>query len=174
MIVATGDHVHPFTLADNRHFVFYVYRKWLLRAPWRRLALLPLYVWGAIGPVLELEMRRRGDEGVEGRVRDEGEAMRTFYVGEYVSDALLVLCAAASLVPSPLLEPRYFVVASTLWSVRRMARRAADFPAWGMCGVAAALAVVNVGLVYVFAEMPFERPVDAHMPTDLSPGRFMF
>lgn len=173
MIIATGDSVHPFALADNRHYVFYIYRKWLLRAAWRRLALVPLCAWGAVSPVLELEWRRR-QERTRGATADARAGMSAFYIAEYVSDALLVLSAAATLLPTPLLEPRYFVVPSTLLIVRRMERREMEFVTFEVICVAAALTLVNVALVYVFAEMPFDRPVDLHMPNDLSPGRFMF
>lgn len=36
--------IHPFTLADNRHYMFYVFRYSILRAPWVRFALVPVYI----------------------------------------------------------------------------------------------------------------------------------
>ena len=36
--------IHPFTLADNRHYMFYVFRYTILRAWWIRYALAPVYV----------------------------------------------------------------------------------------------------------------------------------
>ncbi len=36
--------IHPFTLADNRHYMFYVFRYSILRAWWVRYALAPVYV----------------------------------------------------------------------------------------------------------------------------------
>ncbi|KAH7031678.1 DIE2/ALG10 family-domain-containing protein [Microdochium trichocladiopsis] len=36
--------IHPFTLADNRHYMFYVFRYSILRAWWVRFALVPVYV----------------------------------------------------------------------------------------------------------------------------------
>lgn len=180
MIIATGDSVHPFVLADNRHYTFYVYRRWLLRAAWKRLALVPVYAWGAIGPVLELAQRRReaAEEREMGASKREGESlpagMDSYVAAEGVRDVLLLLCAAATLVSSPLLEPRYFFVASTFLSVRRLARRKKEIPSGRLLLIAMMCAAVNVALVCVFAELPFERPIDPHMPNDLSPGRFMF
>ncbi|RYP49505.1 hypothetical protein DL768_004808 [Monosporascus sp. mg162] len=43
-IVRFNTVVHPFTLADNRHYMFYVFRYTILRAPWVRYALAPAYV----------------------------------------------------------------------------------------------------------------------------------
>ncbi|RYP23813.1 hypothetical protein DL765_000890 [Monosporascus sp. GIB2] len=44
VIVRFNTVVHPFTLADNRHYMFYVFRYSILRAPWVRYALAPAYV----------------------------------------------------------------------------------------------------------------------------------
>lgn len=54
-IVRYNTIVHPFTLADNRHYMFYVFRYSILRAGWVRYALVPVYVgcgilcWRALG-----------------------------------------------------------------------------------------------------------------------------
>lgn len=47
--------IHPFTLADNRHYMFYVFRYTILRAKWVRYALAPIYVlcWAMCWKVLE-------------------------------------------------------------------------------------------------------------------------
>lgn len=176
LVCATGDFAHPFVLADNRHYTFYVYRRWLLRSIWRRLLLLPVYVWGVLGPFLELRLlerelvlRERDGAGV-GIV---AEGLREVFV-EHVLDALMVMCAAVCVVPSALLEPRYFTVGSILFSLRRVKRQTGRFSVVGLIGMVAMLMALNFVLLYVFVELPFEREVDAHMPHDLSPGRFMF
>ncbi|KXJ88317.1 DIE2/ALG10 family-domain-containing protein [Microdochium bolleyi] len=43
-IVRFSTIIHPFTLADNRHYMFYVFRYSILRAWWVRFALVPVYV----------------------------------------------------------------------------------------------------------------------------------
>ena len=43
-IVKYNTIIHPFTLADNRHYMFYVFRYSILRAWWVRYALVPVYV----------------------------------------------------------------------------------------------------------------------------------
>ncbi|KAI7603002.1 hypothetical protein KC346_g12093, partial [Hortaea werneckii] len=50
VVVWANTIVHPFTLADNRHYVFYVFRL-LLRPPWMRYAVVPIYIlcaWACI------------------------------------------------------------------------------------------------------------------------------
>ncbi|WFD03167.1 dolichyl-P-Glc:Glc2Man9GlcNAc2-PP-dolichol alpha-1,2-glucosyltransferase [Malassezia obtusa] len=42
--VHAATYVHPFLLADNRHYMFYVWRRVINAAPWTRYALVPLYV----------------------------------------------------------------------------------------------------------------------------------
>lgn len=41
--------VHPFLLADNRHFSFYVMRRILLRSSWSRFALVPFFAFCLTG-----------------------------------------------------------------------------------------------------------------------------
>lgn len=41
--VHLGTIAHPFLLADNRHFTFYLWRKVINRTSWTRYALAPLY-----------------------------------------------------------------------------------------------------------------------------------
>lgn len=43
-IIRCNTIIHPFTLADNRHYMFYVFRYSILKAWWVRYALAPIYV----------------------------------------------------------------------------------------------------------------------------------
>lgn len=166
MVMATGDAAHAFILADNRHFTFYIYRRWLLRSELRRVILVPLYAWGVVSPFLELVNGNSASAS-----NGNGDERRKLMY--HVSDVVLLLCAGATLIPSPLLEPRYFVVAHMLLCMQRMSRLQRHC-AWKLGWLSTGLITANVALVYVFAEMPFERRPDAHMPSDDSPGRFMF
>ena len=87
---------HPFTLADNRHYTFYLWRRlgmvegvagvgW-----WGRYLLVPVSVLGFVGVA-----------DVFARVR---RAWAVVFIGGLV----------AVLVPSPLYEPRYFIVPTAL------------------------------------------------------------
>ena len=88
--------VHPFTLADNRHYMFYVFRI-LLRHPLIKYAAIPVYylcaylVINALGPI-------------------------STGGGERVSFVLVWLAATTlSLVTAPLVEPRYFIMPWLIW-----------------------------------------------------------
>ncbi|PSS05152.1 DIE2/ALG10 family-domain-containing protein [Coniella lustricola] len=56
-IVRYNTIIHPFTLADNRHYMFYIFRYSILRADWVRYALVPVYItagllcWAVLGGV---------------------------------------------------------------------------------------------------------------------------
>jgi alpha-1,2-glucosyltransferase len=88
--------VHPFTLADNRHYMFYVFRL-LLCHPLIKYAAVPVYflcAWLVVGAL--------------GGIHPG--------TGERVSFVLVWLASTAlSLVTAPLVEPRYFMVPRLIW-----------------------------------------------------------
>ncbi|KIX02361.1 uncharacterized protein Z518_08302 [Rhinocladiella mackenziei CBS 650.93] len=101
--------VHPFTLADNRHYTFYVFR--ILRQHWLvKYTAVPIYfvcaclVLGALGgatgpdPTSKSIRILNGDDTV------------------CVSFVLVWLIATSlSLVTAPLVEPRYFIIPWLMW-----------------------------------------------------------
>ncbi|KAK5056054.1 hypothetical protein LTR84_012605 [Exophiala bonariae] len=101
--------VHPFTLADNRHYVFYVFA--LLRRHWIiKYAVIPVYyicgwlVLTALGGAPESQ--------------PDQKTIRILHSADTVSvsDVLVWLLATSlSLVTAPLVEPRYFIVPWLMW-----------------------------------------------------------
>lgn len=85
--------VHPFLLADNRHYTFYIYRK-ILSKPWAYLVTIPAYHFSSWVIVHSLS-----------------ELYQTSSLSLHpISIAALVGSAVATLIPSPLFEPRYYIV----------------------------------------------------------------
>lgn len=90
-LLAVGVHsftvVHPFVLADNRHYTFYIVRRFIWRSENSRYQLIPLYhlSFYAIYTLFK-----------------ECDA-QVLFCG-------WILCTAATIVPSPLFEPRYYIV----------------------------------------------------------------
>lgn len=158
LIASTADYAHPFTLADNRHLTFYLYRRWLLRSTFHRFSLTPLYMWTPITVLVErITVRVPPKHQVYHRLVD-----------------LLLLLVICTVTLHPLLELRYFTIPSLILSIRRVVNMK-NPPSLRLLHVAiAVLTISNMLLVYIFAERPFSRPPDKHMPNDLSPGRFMF
>jgi alpha-1,2-glucosyltransferase len=88
--------VHPFTLADNRHYMFYVFRL-LLRHPMIKYAAVPVYFLCAWLVVNALGSTQPN-------------------TGERISLVLVWLASTAlSLVTAPLVEPRYFMIPWLMW-----------------------------------------------------------
>lgn len=119
--------IHPFTLADNRHYMFYVFRYTILRHPMVKYAFTPIYVFcgwlafralGGSSPILEgpKVLRDTGRARVSEKKRT-GETKTSF--------ALIWLIATAlSLITAPLVEPRYFILPWVLWRLHVSPSRA--------------------------------------------------
>jgi len=82
---------HPFLLADNRHFSFYVWNRFFLRHWAAKLAPVPVYALASARLVAFLEPR--------------------------LQSAGFVAACALSLAPLPLFEPRYFIVPVAVFAV---------------------------------------------------------
>lgn len=125
VIVHYNTIVHPFTLADNRHYMFYVFRL-LLRHPLIKYASVPVYAlcaWAAITALGGL---------LDGQKSSQPPATRTeikhnlqyrlpppptkLAPGNRVSFVLVWLLATSlSLITAPLVEPRYFIIPWLIW-----------------------------------------------------------
>lgn len=121
--------VHPFTLADNRHYMFYVFRYTILRSPARRLSLVAVYTvarwfaWAALagygtttgtaaagtGATTSSE-RRSKDRDAKTQAQDDPAATPPPPPPPTSTALLWLLTAALSLVTAPLVEPRYFIL----------------------------------------------------------------
>ncbi|KAL8665675.1 MAG: hypothetical protein Q9168_007643 [Polycauliona sp. 1 TL-2023] len=136
--------VHPFTLADNRHYTFYVFRL-LLRHPANKYLAVPIYfysAWAAItafGGLPNVQLpRKKKSSGHLGKSKSSGhfgrskpkppmEPVSSRHVprasdplpedrGNHVGTVLIWLAASSlSLVTAPLVEPRYFIIPWIVW-----------------------------------------------------------
>ena len=90
--------VHPFTLADNRHYTFYVFRILTRYSPLVKYGAVPVYfvcAWLVLNAI-----------GGSGQKED---AVRVSFVLVWLISTIL------SLVTAPLVEPRYFIVPWLIW-----------------------------------------------------------
>ncbi|KAI4277625.1 MAG: hypothetical protein L6R38_005408 [Xanthoria sp. 2 TBL-2021] len=126
--------VHPFTLADNRHYTFYVFRI-LLRHPANKYLAVPIYflcAWAAItafGGLPNVQTppkklpgdpdapKRESPVRISSRPRlPPASKASADDRGHHVSTMLAWLLASTlSLVTAPLVEPRYFIVPWLVW-----------------------------------------------------------
>lgn len=127
LIVRYSTVVHPFTLADNRHYVSAVFRI-LLRHPSIRYLAAPFYVlcgW-AVVEVLGQAKNRPTSKVEDSATRDSATGqieqspvtedyngrVRISFVFAWVSTCLLQLATA------PLVEPRYMIVPWIMWRLQ--------------------------------------------------------
>lgn len=133
LVVRLNTIVHPFTLADNRHYPFYVFRL-LLRPWWMRHAVTPIYLlcgWASIqalggGPVKAPSNQkpittRRIEMANHSAVKAIGSSARRLPLPDSTHSAttsfvlVWVVTSALQLITAPLVEPRYFILPWIFW-----------------------------------------------------------
>eukprot|EP00127_Corallochytrium_limacisporum_P001518 Clim_evm3s63 gene=Clim_evmTU3s63 len=132
MIVRFFTYVHPFLLADNRHFTFYIWRRLLNFTWWARYLYVPVYIVAA-KVVWDLL----------------GEQTATWRLGFLATVALMV-------VPQALLETRYFIIPYLMF---RLHMNLAERQFEQMVVIEALFSIViNLGVYYFFLFRPFTWP----------------
>ncbi|KAI9229213.1 MAG: alpha-2-glucosyltransferase Alg10 [Piptocephalis tieghemiana] len=122
---------HPFLLSDNRHFTFYLWR-WVLARPLFRYALVPVYVFSIWHCFRSLAAR----------------ATYLWCIGYF-------LCTAIILIPSPLIELRYFTIPYLLARIQLGYKRP------GVLALLLELCMdfaVNLATIHFFLNHPFTWP----------------
>ncbi|MCJ1284583.1 glucosyltransferase [Xylographa opegraphella] len=123
IIVRYNTIVHSFTLADNRHYPFYVFRL-LLRHPAIKYLVTPIYyvcAWAAVASMSGLSGDKKKIAIQSKRDKDGSlfllpSSETSLEPGTRVSFVLIWLLATSlSLVTAPLVEPRYFIIPWLMW-----------------------------------------------------------
>ena len=123
--------IHPFTLADNRHYVFYAFRYTILRHPLIKYALAPIYLgcaWLAFLALAGPERPERPNvntstskKSIKKTAATNGEQSSIFSppVEKDTTNTSFVIIwlisTALSLMTAPLVEPRYFIIPWAIW-----------------------------------------------------------
>jgi alpha-1,2-glucosyltransferase len=167
---------HPFLLADNRHYTFYIWKGFFRRHWACKYILVPVYTFCAWALLAKrrssleedgkLNRAKREDLALEDmdqkvarvpwRVRAPQSNVSKPFPFENVWIAGLVLCTALALVPSPLVEPRYFTVAFTFVHMHTSWGSAVTFNDAVLA--TATYAMTNALTVWVFLFRPFQWP----------------
>lgn len=174
--------VHPFTLADNRHYVFYVFK--ILRMHWSlKYLAAPVYVlcaWivlGAMGGMASRTSARTAKSpanqgpstvvGVKSEGISQGSAFLNTATTTRTSFVLIWLATTTlSLVTAPLVEPRYYIIPWLVWRlqvlppslVQDSAGRSSSLVLWLET---AWLLLINAVTGYIFLYRGFEWPQEA-------------
>ncbi|KAJ7042691.1 glucosyltransferase [Mycena alexandri] len=118
---------HPFLLSDNRHYTFYIWHRVYMRYPLPYL-LIPIYIACAWAWFL--------------RVGAKQTILQTLILPIFVLPTLL---------PTPLLEPRYFLIPYIL-----LRSQVADMPTWSLIMEGSWYAAINAATMWIFLYMPRE------------------
>ncbi|KAF2101094.1 hypothetical protein NA57DRAFT_37047 [Rhizodiscina lignyota] len=129
LVIRVNTIVHPFTLADNRHYMFYVFRI-LLRNGFTKYGAAPTYVLcaylsiNALGGSEASEIPRKEEKCVK-KGQDIAKQTATRSDGSCNASFVIVWLAstALSLVTAPLVEPRYFIIPWVVWRLHVPAYR---------------------------------------------------
>jgi alpha-1,2-glucosyltransferase len=112
--------VHPYTLADNRHYVFYVFKVLRLYPALKYLA-IPIYCACAWLTVQALASPYRAvlPEKEQTQKKENKVSLPKAKANRHASQISFVIIwlatTALSLVSAPLVEPRYFIIPWIIW-----------------------------------------------------------
>ncbi|TGO27794.1 hypothetical protein BPAE_0036g00050 [Botrytis paeoniae] len=120
VIIKYNTIIHPFILADNRHYIFYVFRYSILRHPLIRYLLAPIYIFCFFliyktlsGSSTEYISPPKKEE--PNKTHNPSSPPSPTYSSLLPTTPLstlllLLLTTALSLITAPLVEPRYFIL----------------------------------------------------------------
>ncbi|CAL8108876.1 unnamed protein product [Calicophoron daubneyi] len=131
-------YTHPYLLADNRHYTFYLWRRLLHRSQFQSYLLAPVYlicllfvgnaIWGHFLPMT---------------------------LTDFLVNISFCLCTCFCLIPAKLLEPRYFITPYVIWRLRVSSRKANYRSLLVELSINC---IVHALTVYVFVFRPFIWP----------------
>ena len=104
--------IHPFLLADNRHYTFYVTHILFLRNWLVKYLATPIYIacgWLTIAILGGKARPRRGSVVATSKGRVAPDTVHVSWV------LVWLISTALSLVTAPLIEPRYFIIPWLIW-----------------------------------------------------------
>ncbi|KNE58404.1 hypothetical protein AMAG_03980 [Allomyces macrogynus ATCC 38327] len=127
---------HPFVLADNRHLVFYLFKDVIRANALNRYLLVPGYFvcfWFLYRKLAE----------------QQGTLFITIYA----------VAVALTLVPSPLVEVRYFILPALIYRLHLV-----ETKPWKLAFESILHVAANAAMLYVFLMRPFEWPSEPGVP----------
>ncbi|KAI9841952.1 MAG: glucosyltransferase [Sclerophora amabilis] len=117
LIVHFNTIIHPFTLADNRHYVFYVFRWTILRHPMIKYLLTPIYLLSGWAVLRATSGKKSGHDDPRAPALPRPAAPPKSECGTTTTSLVMVWLAstALSLISAPLVEPRYYIMPLITW-----------------------------------------------------------
>ncbi|KAH8590491.1 DIE2/ALG10 family-domain-containing protein [Bisporella sp. PMI_857] len=119
LIIHFNTLIHPYTLADNRHYMFYIFRYSILRHPLIRYLLAPAYLTAFYLCFQTLSTRSSFPVSAEAAAKKKMVRWQNTTKEVTTSWFLIWLISTAlSLITAPLVEPRYFILPWVFWRLQ--------------------------------------------------------
>lgn len=125
VIIKFNTIIHPFTLADNRHYMFYIFRYTILKHPLVRYMLAPVYlICGYLVYLTLCSQTATSPATLKDKKTSEYDGDRPRGLGKSATESkgpttsfviILLVTTALSLITAPLVEPRYFIIPWVIW-----------------------------------------------------------
>lgn len=107
--------IHPYTLGDNRHYVFYIF-KMLRQDPATKYLAVLVYYLCAWACIQTLGSSGIGAGATEPKRNARPTSGKAAYQPRQISFIIVWLATTAlSLITTPLVEPRYFIIPWIIW-----------------------------------------------------------
>ncbi|KAI9558010.1 hypothetical protein GHT06_014763 [Daphnia sinensis] len=127
LVIRYNTLVHPYLLADNRHYTFYIWKRVFEYQPWGRYVIIPLYLFGAFATFRTMSTAK-----------------------SFIFAFAFVICCFVALVPQRLLEVRYFLIPFLFVRLHIPPR------SWIFLFIEFSMYLaVNAATIYLFATRPF-------------------
>ncbi|KAF2441437.1 glycosyltransferase family 59 protein [Karstenula rhodostoma CBS 690.94] len=146
--------IHPYTLADNRHYVFYVFRI-LFRHPAVKYLAVPAYYICALLTIRILGARSAPKARPKNQNQQKPPSAKHDSSVQISFVVVWTATTALSVITAPLVEPRYFIIPWVMWRLhvpaepgRAATVRLALETLW--------LLAVDAGVGYMFLTRGFE------------------
>ena len=131
---------HPFLLADNRHYTFYVWRRVFMLHPIIPYLLIPGYIACAWAWYIRIGKSSHWLRSTMVHCK-----LLTGQDQTLLQNLLLPVFVLPTLIPTPLLEPRYFLIPYVL-----LRAQVVDVPLYAVIGEGFWYGAINAATMYVF------------------------
>lgn len=125
--------VHPYLIADNRHFTFYLWKNIINRNTYSKYLLAPIYLFGIYAFLKCIKNLR------------------------LLSKLIYIICICTVLIPQLLLEPRYFIVPYILFRLTQV-----EPQPWQLAAETITTNVINVLQFFIFYHKAFYWEDEVH------------
>ncbi|GME88419.1 transferase activity protein [[Candida] boidinii] len=102
--------IHKFLLADNRHLTFYLFKSVIHRSEYSSFYMAPIYHFSSY-TIWKMLKKSSMNKNLNKTVNlKKSQDPRSITLGSPIISLMFLICILVTLIPSPLFEPRYFIL----------------------------------------------------------------